>query len=73
MESMIFVEPQLGGIGSHFIPKNHPKILFLDDVDGTQKSGAEFSYNFPPPCMLPNLKISHPPQNCHDIFGYRIL
>lgn len=56
---MIFVKPQLGGIGSHFIPKNHPQILFLDDVDGTQKSGAEFFLQF---SMLPNFGKSHQPE-----------
>lgn len=56
MESMIFVEPQLGGIGSHFIPKNHPKICFLTMLKEHKSQELNLSYNFPPLCILPKLE-----------------
>lgn len=57
MESMIFVEPQLGGIGGSLHCQESPPNLFLDDVDGTQKSGAGFFLQFSSPLHAAQLRI----------------
>lgn len=45
-------------LAGHFIAQHHPK--FVDDVDGTQKSGAEFFQQFSSPSKSwPIKRISH--------------
>lgn len=58
----------------HFIAKNHPQICFLTMLMEHKSQELDFSYNFPPLCMQPNLESEKVTNlNCHDIFGYRIL